>query len=169
MTQRTTPKIDHSKSPAEPGEEPASAAPASMPPPPTAQQQGTPARRKQARKTSNCEKTPKAATKPPVSLAHVVTGYLSALADVGASTSTVAIYTSELARATAALGADTEIAALTVEAVRACLASDQVMLTRSGRERAKPTIDRARRALRLALTWARLQNLIEEVPFPNEL
>ena len=52
-------------------------------------------------------------------------------------------------------GAETRAATLTPAAVQAYFESEAVTQTRSGRPKAKPTIDKTRRAFRLALVWAK--------------
>ena len=39
--------------------------------------------------------------------------------------------------------------------------------TRTGVEKAKPTIDKSRRVLRMALVWAEAQGLVAKAPIPE--
>ena len=59
------------------------------------------------------------------------------------------------------------LASLTQRKVKAFFESDAVVKTRGGRAKARPSIDKTRRVLRLCLVWAAEQKLIAEAPIPE--
>lgn len=92
--------------------------------------------------------------------------YIHHLDDSGKSAGTVSSYTSELKLACKHLGADTAATAITVEKVAIYFSSDPVTKLRTGKPKAKPSIDKTRRVLRLALVWAAEKKLIKAAPIP---
>ncbi|MBL8896880.1 MAG: hypothetical protein JNM84_04605 [Planctomycetes bacterium] len=101
---------------------------------------------------------------PSWTLTEAAIAFLESLRAARKSESTVSAYAADLDLATEVLGAETPIAALTPADVERFNASQQVTTTKSGRAKAQPTIDRSRRVLRLALTFAEQQGAIEAVP-----
>ena len=93
--------------------------------------------------------------------------YLAHLKDEGKSLGTITSYTMELATAARELGEETPVGALTAARVQAYFESDVVTKTRQGAPKAKPTVDKTRRVLRLALVWAAEEGLIEQAPIPE--
>ena len=86
--------------------------------------------------------------------------------DAGKSPGTVFSYTAELKLACSELGRDTQITALTPEAVERYYTSDRVTKLRSGAPKANASVAKTRRVLRLALCYALEQGWIEKVPLP---
>ena len=87
---------------------------------------------------------------------------------LGKSEGTIFSYRLDLKVAQTALGADTDIATLKPESIKAYFESDAVTKTRSGKPKAKPTIDKTRRVLRLALDHVVGQRWLKEAPIPQE-
>jgi hypothetical protein len=107
--------------------------------------------------------TPKRkAKKPtePTTLAAIFAGYLASLDERGASSGTIASYRMELDLAAKALGIDTPIANLTDTQVAAYFESDPVTKKRNGKPKSPLSIDKTRRVLRQALTWAGHADLV---------
>lgn len=94
--------------------------------------------------------------------------YLASLDNAGAGTGTIASYGAELNVAMNSLGKDTLASALTTEQIGAYFASEIVTKTRSGKPKAKPTIDKSRRVLRQTLMFGEREKLIERAPLPEQ-
>jgi hypothetical protein len=94
--------------------------------------------------------------------------YLAHLEDAGKSNGTLFSYKLELITALDELGKDTKVAGLTPTRVLEYFVSDRVTRTRAGVQKAKPTVDKTRRVLRLALVWAQDAGLIEKAPVPED-
>jgi hypothetical protein len=109
----------------------------------------------------------KKATADVTTLADLAAGYLAHMEEVGKSDGTISSYRMELKTAAAELGEETPIADLTPGRVQTFFDSVRVTKLRSGRAKAKPSIDKTRRVLRLALTWAVEAGLIEKAPLPE--
>ncbi|MBK9387295.1 MAG: hypothetical protein IPN34_20965 [Planctomycetes bacterium] len=106
----------------------------------------------------------KKTAKPTWTLTETALAYLESLKAARKSESTINAYAADLDLATEVLGAETPIAAITPADVERFNASQQVTTTKSGRAKAQPTIERSRRVLRLALTFAEQQGAIETAP-----
>ena len=87
---------------------------------------------------------------------------------LGKSEGTIFSYRLDLKVAQKALGADTDIATLTPDVIKTYFESDAVTKTRSGKPKAKPTIDKTRRVLRLTLEHVVGQRWLTEAPIPEE-
>jgi hypothetical protein len=79
--------------------------------------------------------------------------------------STWASYQHDFETAVEHFGAATDPATLTADAVAAYETSDAVTKTKKGRAKAKPTILKCQRVLRLALTWARDAGRLASIPY----
>ena len=97
----------------------------------------------------------------------VAEGFLAHLEESGKSRGTVFSYSMDIALAVKHFGEKTAVATLTQRKVRTFFDSDAVTKTRSGRPKAKASIDKTRRVLRLCLVWAAEQKLIAEAPIPE--
>ena len=106
-------------------------------------------------------------TGEPVTLGMLAGRYLEHLERQDKSHGTLFSYGIEIRTACKELGADTLIASLTPEQVAAYFESPRVTLLKSGKPKAKPSIDKTRRVLRLALVWAVEQGWIEKAPLPE--
>ncbi len=101
-------------------------------------------------------------------LAKVSRRYCRAITKAGKTEATVSSYANDLQVAQNELGADTDIKTLTERKIKNFEDCDAVCKLRSGKGRAKPTIDKARRVLRLALFWAEAEGLIERAPYEHK-
>ena len=100
-------------------------------------------------------------------LSQLAQGYIQDLEKAGKSHGTIFSYGMELKIAMGALGAKTPIASLTPEKVEAFFKSNAVTKTRTGKPKARPSIDKTRRVLRQALVWAAETGLIDKAPVPE--
>ncbi len=100
-------------------------------------------------------------------LANAATGFLAAIEAEGASEATIAGYRRELAVAMAHFGEGKLLALIQPHEVQRFYECPAVMVARDGSPKAKPSFDRTRRVLRLALCWAVEQGLIESAPLPD--
>jgi hypothetical protein len=89
-----------------------------------------------------------------LTLADLSERYLRHMEEEGKTPGTCASYAMELKVARDELGAETPVADLTPDRIQAFNESARVTLLRSGRPKAKPSVDKTRRVLRLALAWA---------------
>lgn len=92
--------------------------------------------------------------------------YLQHLEDVGKSRGTIFSYYVDLSLACRELGEKTPADALTEQDVAAFFECDAVTKTRTGKPKAPVTIEKTRRVLRMALTWAQREGLIAAAPVP---
>ena len=99
------------------------------------------------------------------SLGAVGAAWIEAIRNGGHSDSTVSSYRRDLEVAYAHLGADTAVDSLTEKLIAAFNACKAVMKKRNGKAKAKATVLKTRRALRLALTWAEQEGLIKKAPY----
>lgn len=104
----------------------------------------------------------------PVTLGELKEAYLAHLQQAGKSQGTVFSYGLDLQVAVAHFGEGTQIQTLTPRKVQNFFESDTVTKTRTGKPKAQPTVAKTRRVLRLALSWAADQGLIEKVPVEAE-
>ena len=115
---------------------------------------------------------PKKAKKPKcdanVTLEDLAARYLTHLEEEGKSPGTTFSYRLELILAMTEIGKDTKIVDLTPAKVLDFYACDRVTKTRTGRMKAKPSIDKTRRVLRFALCYAETAGLIEKAPLPED-
>jgi hypothetical protein len=100
-------------------------------------------------------------------LADVAAGYLAGMEEAGKSDGTISSYRMELKTAMDELGETTPIADITVERVQEYFDSKRVTKLRSGKNKAKPSIDKTRRVLRLALVWAAECGIVATAPIPE--
>jgi site-specific recombinase XerD len=121
----------------------------------------------QSSKPAAKAKKPKGAKKRTTTswtLTQAAVAFLESLRAARKSESTINAYSADLDLAVEVLGAETPIAAITAADVERFNTSEPVLRTKSGRDKAQPTIDRSRRVLRLALTFAEQQGAIETAP-----
>jgi hypothetical protein len=124
---------------------------------------GTPTTDTPAPKPKKAKKT----TKPDITLEDLAVRYMQHLEDSGKSAGTCFSYRLELTVALEQLGKDTPLSTLTSAKVLDYFVSDRVTRTRAGVQKAKPTIDKCRRVLRMALQWAEDSGLIAQAPLPE--
>ena len=128
--------------------------------------QTKPATKKAAPRKAGKVKKPTRSDEP-VTLAMLAGQFLEHLERQDKSHGTLFSYGIELKTACKELGGDTLIASLTPEQVAAYFESPRVTLLKSGKPKAKPSIDKTRRVLRLALVWAVEQGWLESAPLPE--
>ncbi|MBK9387394.1 MAG: hypothetical protein IPN34_21475 [Planctomycetes bacterium] len=123
---------------------------------------------KPAAKKPKSKSPKKPATKPTWTLTECALAYLESLKAARKSESTISAYASDLDLATQVLGTETPIAQITLADVERFNASEPVLRTKSGRDKAMPTIERSRRVLRLALVFAEQQGALESAPIAEK-
>lgn len=104
-----------------------------------------------------------------MTLGELAERFLEHLKVQGKSHGTLFSYGMEIRVACKELGADTLIANLTPEQVQSFFESPKVTRLKTGRPKAKPSIDKTRRVLRLALHWAVEQRWLEKAPLPDSV
>ena len=112
-------------------------------------------------------KKPAARTPKSPTLGQLADDYLRHMEDAGKSPGTVHSYGMELKTACAEIGEGTRVKSITTSQVAAFFESDVVTKTRKGQPKAKPSIDKTRRVLRLALVWAAETGRITKAPIPQ--
>jgi len=125
-----------------------------------------PASKTRARK-GNSKKAAPASEESNMLLGELAQRYLQHLESEGKSHGTLFSYGMELKLACKELHEGTMIAMLTQGDVLRFFNCARVMLLRDGKPKAKPSIDKSRRVLRLALVWAAEQGWIESAPIPE--
>src|SRR5687768_1622526 len=103
-----------------------------------------------------------------LTLANLSERYLAHMEDEGKSPGTCASYAMELKVVRDELGAETLVADLTPQRLAAFNESPRVTMLRSGRPKAKPSIDKTRRVIRLALAWATEAELVGTPTTPRK-
>ena len=116
-------------------------------------------------KTPAQKKSGKAKAAP--TLADACRAYLEHMEADGKSTGTLSSYRSELLLACKHLGADTALSKITTAKVAEYFESDPVTKLRTGKPKAKPSIDKTRRVLRLCLVHAEQKKLVKAAPIPE--
>jgi hypothetical protein len=101
----------------------------------------------------------------PGSLRAIGSAWIEALRAGGHTKSTLSSYAKDLDLAYEFLGADVGASEITEKQIAAFNTCKGVLKKKSGKPKAKPTILKTRRALRLALTWAEQKALIKKAPF----
>jgi hypothetical protein len=126
---------------------------------------------KAASKPKPTKKKPsKAQTKPEgaegKTLRALAEAFLQQLAREDKSDGTIFSYRQELRTAMLELGEETLIASITPDTVQEFYDSDRVTKLKSGKPKAKPSIDKSRRVLRLALLYAVEAGWLKKAPLP---
>jgi len=116
-----------------------------------------------ARKSVVNEAAPQAGA----TLKSVFEAYLDALEARGAGCGTIASYGLELRIALRELGASRPVAGITVDEVAAYFEGPVVTRTRSDVPKARSSIAKTRRVVRLAFEWAQEAGLVEVAPLPK--
>lgn len=97
-----------------------------------------------------------------LTLAALSTRYIAHLEEHGKSAGTCFSYLMELKLAQGELGAETLVSTLTPKAIAEFNTCSRVMTLKSGLAKSQLSIDKTRRVLRLALTWAHASGLLAE-------
>jgi hypothetical protein len=112
------------------------------------------------------------AREPPIakpgSLRAIGNAWIESLRAAGHSKSTVSSYSADLEVAYEVLDGDSAATDLTEKQIIAFNESKAVLRKKNGKAKAKPTILKTRRALRLALVWAVQTGRIKKAPFPTK-
>ena len=93
--------------------------------------------------------------------------YLEHLESQGKKERTVYTYGKDLQQIEAFFGADRKLKGILAPHVGKFLRSDALLKLPSGKERAKPTVDKTKRVLRMFLIWAKETGRIEKLPLPK--
>jgi hypothetical protein len=113
--------------------------------------------------------TPPACVTSPLPMACLADLFLGDLEQAGKSRGTVFGYSIDLALALKYFGGkEAPATVLTAEAVAAFFESDAVTKTRTGKPKAKPTIDKTRRVLRQVLAWGEEKGYLPKVAIPAQ-
>jgi hypothetical protein len=102
---------------------------------------------------------------PTLTLAKLSEMYLEHMEQDGKSVGTCFSYTMEMRSAIAEIGGETLVAEITPHLIERFNGCDRVMRLKSGKPKAQPSIDKTRRVIRLALTWAAQNGLIVSAPY----
>ena len=102
-----------------------------------------------------------------MTLVELTEAYVEHLKTSGKTESTIFGYRMELRLAASILGGDTRIVELTPKDIQRFYESERVTKTKTGRQKARPGIDKSRRVIRLALTWAATEGLLDRAPVPE--
>lgn len=154
----TTPETDITTTTEQPTEAQPEAATATEEPAPDAE---PPKKPKKGRKA----KGPKISRN--ATLLDLVGAYCADMEEQGKSPGTISSYRMELCVAADELGEDIPLYEITPEQVAEYFNCKRVTKLRSGKNKAKPSIDKTRRVLRLALVWAAENGAIDKAPIPE--
>ncbi len=97
-----------------------------------------------------------------ITLKELSTLFITHLEESGKSAGTTFSYMMEMKMAQSHFGEETLLSALTSDAVAAFNTSDRVMKLKSGLSKSQLSVDKTRRVLRMALTWAHQTGLVED-------
>ncbi len=97
-----------------------------------------------------------------ITLKELATAFITHLEESGKSAGTCFSYLMEMKLAQNHFGEETLLSALTSDAVAAFNTSDRVMKLKSGLSKSQLSVDKTRRVLRMALTWAHQTGLVED-------
>ena len=101
-------------------------------------------------------------------LHEAVQTYLEHLRQAGKKERTLYTYSRDFQQIEAFFGADKPLASIRAMQVGKFLKSDALLKLPSGQERAKPTVDKTVRVLRMFLVWAKDTGLIQALPLPKD-
>ena len=94
--------------------------------------------------------------------------YLQHLKEVGKKERTIYTYSRDFEQIEAFFGKDRRLGAILAAHVGKFLKSDALLKLPSGKERAKPTVDKTVRVLRMFLVWAKETGRIAKLPLPKD-
>ncbi len=95
--------------------------------------------------------------------------YLEHLRTQGKKDRTLYTYGKDFEQMEAFFGADRKLRTILPPHVGKFLKSDDLLRLPSGAERAKPTVDKTVRVLRMFLVWAKETGRLEKLPLPKDL
>jgi hypothetical protein len=117
--------------------------------------------------TAQIPPTPGCVTNP-LPMACLADLFLGDLEQAGKSRGTVFGYSIDLALALKYFGKEAPATVLTTKAVAEFIESDAVTKTKTGKPKAKPTIDKTRRVLRQVLHWGAEKRYLLPVAIPAQ-
>ena len=94
--------------------------------------------------------------------------YLEHLQKQGKKKRTIFTYGKDLEQIEAFFGADRKLSAILPAHVGRFFKSDALLKLASGKKRAKPTVDKTMRVLRMFLVWAKETGRIDKLPLPKD-
>ena len=94
--------------------------------------------------------------------------FLEHLRQAGKKERTIYTYGQDFRQIEAFFGADKPLSAIRTPQVGKFLKSDALLKLSSGKQRAKPTVDKTVRVLRMFLVWAKEAGLIQSLPLPKD-
>ena len=94
--------------------------------------------------------------------------YLEYLKKEGKKEATIKTYQRDFEQIEAFFGADRELPSILPAHVGKFFKSDALLKLPSGKKRAKPTVDKTMRVLRMFLVWAMETGRIEKLPLPKD-
>ena len=100
-------------------------------------------------------------------LHHAAHAYLEHLKGLGKSERTLYTYGKDVEQVEAFFGSDRKLATIVPAQVGKFFRSDELLKLPSGKERAKPTIEKTVRVLRMFLVWAKQTGRISKLPLPK--
>jgi hypothetical protein len=95
--------------------------------------------------------------------------YLEHLRTQGKKDRTLYTYGKDFQQMEAFFGADRKLRTILPPHVGKFLKSDELLRLPSGAERAKPTVDKTVRVLRMFLVWAKETGRLDKLPLPKDL
>jgi len=94
--------------------------------------------------------------------------YLDYLQTQGKKETTLRTYSKDFEQIETFFGADRELPSILPAHVGKFFKSDVLLKLPSGKERAKPTVDKTKRVLRMFLVWAKETSKIDKLPLPKD-
>ena len=94
--------------------------------------------------------------------------YLEHLKTEGKKEATIKTYGRDFEQIEAFFGADRKLPSILPAHVGKFFKSDVLLKLPSGKKRAKPTVDKTKRVLRMFLVWAKETGRIEKLPLPKD-
>ncbi len=104
-----------------------------------------------------------------ITLREAAQAYLEHLREQGKKARTIYTYSKDCEQVEAFFGADRKLASILPPHVGKFLKSDELLRLPSGTERAKPTVDKTVRVLRMFFLWAKETGRIDKLPLPKDL
>ena len=94
--------------------------------------------------------------------------YLAHLKTQGKKERTLYTYSRDFTQIEAHFGSNRKLSSILPQHIGKFLKSDDLLRLPSGKERAKPTVDKTMRVLRMFLVWAKETGLIDKLPLPKD-
>jgi site-specific recombinase XerD len=94
--------------------------------------------------------------------------YLKHLKNQGKKEATLFTYGKDLEQIETFFGADRKLNGIRIPQVGKFMKSDALLKLPSGKKRAKPTVEKTKRVLRMFLIWAKETGRINKLPLPKD-